>query len=128
MFQKISAGMFLTWFNKLLPEALTGLPRTVRGRTLQWFLPGKRRCDVSFVRLWIVKSKKNSLRDQQVEKRKCKLQYRVKYLPIYRGFAAADSQINTAFSPWQRRGMPKFTEVLPRFAAACNIGVNGKTR
>ena len=28
--------------------------------------------------------------------------------PIYRGLAAADSQINTAFSPQQRRDMPKF--------------------
>ena len=46
-----------------------GLPCTVQGSTLQWFLPGKRRCDVCFVRLWIVKSKKkNSLREQQVEK------------------------------------------------------------
>jgi len=31
-----------------------------------------------------------------------------KYLPFYRGFAADDSQINTAFSPRQWRGMPKF--------------------
>ena len=31
-----------------------------------------------------------------------------KYLPIYQGFAAADSQINTGFLPRQRRGMPKF--------------------
>ena len=31
-----------------------------------------------------------------------------KYLPIYQGFAAADLQINTAFLPRQRRGMPKF--------------------
>ena len=61
---------------QIATRALTGLARTVQVSALQWFSPGKPRCEVCFVRLWIVKSmKENSLRDQQVENKQVGITY-----------------------------------------------------
>ena len=77
-------------------------PKIWSGDTGQW-IPCFDRCQLTITWMCNIKGCYKPMLHVSVQ-----LQYHPKLLPIYWGFATADSPIKTALSPHQRGGLPKF--------------------